>query len=250
MSSLSLFEPFNLSLCGSSLATLTNITDFNQDWLALSNEVGQALVNGEQALTQAAPYFAERTRSLVEPIAFADGGFVVKSNEYLDEVKTKLALSDETIMAALKALSPLNALLGEQADINFKASKVKGKYDIVLSSDNVLICIMVLEFIKTCPKLAKLNLRLSSDRDPNFSMQIGQDVLTYEDILVYVEPVDHMHTHISLICPKLKDKITEEQFGTCALTMLRYLFGDVIKIVAKNHWACPVDESHKLFIYG
>lgn len=24
----------------------------------------------------------------------------------------------------------------------------------------------------------------------------------------------------------------------------------VIKIVAKNHWACPVDESHKLFIYG
>ena len=65
MSSLSLFEPFNLSLCGSSLATLTNITDFNQDWLALSNEVGQALVNGEQALTQAAPYFAERTRSLV-----------------------------------------------------------------------------------------------------------------------------------------------------------------------------------------
>ena len=23
-----------------------------------------------------------------------------------------------------------------------------------------------------------------------------------------------------------------------------------IKIVAKNHWACPVDESHKLFIYG
>ena len=228
MSSLSLFEPFNLSLCGSSLATLTNITDFNQDWLALSNEVGQALVNGEQALTQAAPYFAERTRSLVEPIAFADGGFVVKSNEYLDEVKTKLALSDETIMAALKALSPLNALLGEQADINFKASKVKGKYDIVLSSDNVLICIMVLEFIKTCPKLAKLNLRLSSDRDPNFSMQIGQDVLTYEDILVYVEPVDQMHTHISLICPKLKDKITEEQFGTCALTMLRYLFGDVI----------------------
>ena len=228
MSSLSLFEPFNLSLCGSSLATLTNITDFNQDWLALSNEVGQALVNGEQALTQAAPYFAERTRSLVEPIAFADGGFVVKSNEYLDEVKTKLALSDETIMAALKAISPLNALLGEQADINFKASKVKGKYDIVLSSDNVLICIMVLEFIKTCPKLGKLNLRLSSDRDPNFSMQIGQDVLTYEDILVYVEPVDHMHTHISLICPKLKDKITEEQFGTCALTMLRYLFGDVI----------------------
>ena len=26
--------------------------------------------------------------------------------------------------------------------------------------------------------------------------------------------------------------------------------GKVIKIVAKNHWACPVDESHKLSIYG
>ena len=57
---------------------------------------------------------------------------------------------------------------------------------------------MVLEFIKTCPKLAKLNLRLSSVLlvIPNFSMQIGQDVLTYEDILVYVEPVEsHAYPH-------------------------------------------------------
>ena len=68
----------------------------------------------QQDLTQAAPYFAERTRSLVEPIAFADGGFVVKSNEYLDEVKTKLALSDETIIRPKSPFS-FKCTLGEQA---------------------------------------------------------------------------------------------------------------------------------------